>query len=106
MDENNTTSTTTMTQQKKEMLEKILTALVPYRDMAEWFLLIVQEKWNDKLKEELYQEILKQIKNINSKTQQEKIKNALKELKEKSESVTKMEENDAEKMLDDFIQNL
>ena len=95
-----------MSPQKKETLKKILEALIPYRDMAEWFLLLLKEEWNEKLKEDLYQEILKEIRNINSKSQQENIKNALEKLKEKAESVAKKEENNAEKMLNEFIDSL
>ena len=95
-----------MTEEKKQALQKILESLIPYRDMAEWFLLILQEGWNDELKENLYENIIEEIKNINSKTQQENIKNALQKLKEKSEQTTKADEEDAEKMLDDFINNI
>jgi predicted component of type VI protein secretion system len=95
-----------MTEEKKQALQKILEALIPYWDMAEWFLLILQEEWNDELKEKLYQNIIKEIRNINSKTQQENIKNALQKLKEKTEQTTRADEEDAEKMLDDFINNI
>lgn len=95
-----------MNPKKKEILQKILEALIPYRDMAECFLFLVNEEWNEQLKEDLYQEILKQIRNINSKAQQENIKNALQKLKEKAESLTKKEEDDAEKILNEFIDNL
>ena len=92
--------------EKKQALQKILKALIPYREMAKRFLLILQEEWNDELKENLYQNIIKEIKNINSKTQQENIKNALQRLKEKSEQTTKADEDEAEKMLDDFINEI
>jgi predicted component of type VI protein secretion system len=95
-----------MTEEKKQALQKILEALIPYWDMAEWFLLILQEEWNNELKEKLYQNIIKEIRNINSKTQQENIKNALQKLKEKTEQTTRADEEDAEKMLDDFINNI
>jgi predicted component of type VI protein secretion system len=95
-----------MTEEKKQALQKILEALIPYWDMAEWFLLILKEEWNDELKEKLYQNIIKEIRNINSKTQQENIKNALQKLKEKTEQTTRADEEDAEKMLDDFINNI
>lgn len=84
----------------------VLEALIPHRDMAKWFLLLLKEEWNEQLEEDLYQEILKEIRNINSKSQQENIKNALEKLKEKSESVTKKDEDDAEKMLNEFIDSL
>lgn len=92
-----------MSSQKKETLQKILEALIPYRDMAEWFLLLINEEQNDELIENLYQEILKNMKNIKSKGQEEKIKAALQKLKEKSEKVTKTDEKEAEKMLDNLL---
>jgi len=54
----------------------------------------------------LYKIIIQEIKNINSKTQQENIKNALQKLKEKSEQITKADEENAEHILDDFINNI
>jgi predicted component of type VI protein secretion system len=95
-----------MSESKKQALQKILEALIPYREMAEWFLLILKEEWNDELKEKLYQNIIKEIRNINSKTQQGNIKNALQKLKEKTEQTTKADEDEAEKMLDDFINEI
>ena len=95
-----------MTHEKKKILKKILTALVPYRELAEWFLLLLEEKWNEEIEEKLYQKILREIRNINSKTQQENIRTALQKLKEKSETVTKTEEKEAEEMLDDFMNNV
>ena len=95
-----------MTSQKKEILQKILEALIPYRNMAEWFLLLLNEDWNDDLKEELYQEILKQIKEIKSSSQQEKVKKAINQLKEKSEKIIKDDENEAEQILNDFLNNI
>ena len=95
-----------MSESKKQALQKILEALIPYREMAEWFLLILKEEWNDELKEKLYKIIIQEIKNINSKTQQENIKNALQKLKEKSEQITKADEDEADQMLDDFISSI
>ncbi len=95
-----------MTHEKKKILKKILTALVPYRELAEWFLLLLEEKWNEEIEEKLYQNILREIRNINSKTQQENIRTALQKLKEKSEIITKAEEKEAEQILDDFIDNI
>ena len=95
-----------VTPEKKKILKKILTALVPYRELAEWFLLLLEEKWNEEIEEKLYQKILREIRNINSKTQQENIRTALQKLKEKSETVTKTEEKEAEEMLDDFMNNV
>jgi len=95
-----------MSLQKKQVLKKVLQVLIPYWEMAEWFLLLVTEEWNDEIGEKLYQEILKEIKNINSGAQQEKIKSALEKLKQKSDETTKADENEAEQILDDFINNI
>lgn len=95
-----------MSKQKKQALEKILEALIPYWDLAEWFLLILNKGNNDELIEKLYQEILKEIRNIDSESQQKQIKTALQKLKEKSEQVCKEDENEAEIMLEDFINNI
>ena len=95
-----------MSESKKQALQKILEALIPYREMAEWFLLILKEEWNDETIEKLYKEIQENIKNINSATQHEQIKTALQRLKEKSEQITKAEEDEADQMLDDFISSI
>lgn len=91
---------------KKQALQRILEALIPYWDLAEGFLLILQEEWNDELIEKLYQQILSEIRKINSEEQQEKIKTALQKLRERSDAVTKSDEQDAEEMLNDFIDNI
>ena len=95
-----------MPSQKKGILQKILSALIPYWEPAEGFLLLLQEESNDEIIEKLYKEILENIKNIKSSTQQEQIKTALQRLKERSEQVTKAEEEEADQMLDDFINNI
>lgn len=95
-----------MEESKIIMLKKILNELVPYWEPAQGFLLLLNEQWNDELKEHLYEQIIMQIKNITSKNQQEQIKSALQKLKEKSESSIKADEEYAEKMLDDFINDI
>lgn len=100
-----------MSENKIRMLKKILTELIPYWEQAEWFLLLLNEIWNDEsnneLFEKLYQEILQNIRSINSKIQQEQIKNALKNLKEKSEMEIQSDQHEAEEILNDFfIENI
>ena len=58
------------------------------------------------LKEKLYQNIIKEIRNIKSEKQQENIKNVLQKLKEKTKQTTRADEEEAEKMLDDLINNI
>ena len=91
-----------MTEEKKQALQKILEALIPYWDMAEWFLLILNEEWNNELKENLYQNIINEIKNINNKKNRNNIKQALKNI-QKKEYLEKQKENE---YLEDLINNI
>jgi len=91
-----------MSPQKKQALQKILEALIPYWDLAEWFLLIL-EKWeNDELIEQLYDKIKSEIKKINNEKNRKNIKNTLKQIKKKEEK-EKQEENE---YLEDLISNI
>jgi len=91
---------------KREALIMILSKLVPYWDMAEWFLLIAKEEWNDGLIDLIYCDILKNIRNINSINQRTEMKNVLELIKEKSAISMRKDEQDAENILNDFINNL
>ena len=84
----------------------ILSKLVPYWDMAEWFLLIVKEEWNDDLVNLIYGDILKKIRNITSINQRTEMKNVLELIKEKSAISMRKDEQEAENILNDFINNL
>lgn len=87
-----------MNTEKKLALQKILEALVPYWDIAEWFLLLLQEG-NDELMLALYDTIWKEIRNIKNKDQRQKINKALQEIK--------LEEGKQEnKYLDDLISKI
>ncbi len=91
-----------MTQEKVQALNKILKALIPHWDMAEWFLILLQEEWNDELIERIYERIIIEIKSINSKKKRKDIKKDLKKLKEKEEKENK--KND--EYLEDLINNI
>ena len=91
---------------KREALIMILSKLVPYWDMAEWFLFIVKEEWNDDLVNLIYGDILKKIRNITSINQRTEMKNVLELIKEKSAISMRKDEQDAENILNDFINNL
>lgn len=68
----------------KEMLKKILKSLIPYWDMAEWFLLMLEEDEDDEeLITNLKKLIIPNIKKIEDKNQKQKISNQLKALKNK-----------------------
>ncbi len=91
-----------MTPKKKQALQKILEALVPYWDMAEWFLLLLKEWWNDELIEQLYNKIKSEIKKINNEKNRKNIKSALKNIKKKEEK----ERNEENEYLEDLINNI
>ena len=91
---------------KREALIMILSKLVPYWYMAEWFLFIVKEEWNDDLVNLIYGDILKKIRNITSINQRTEMKNVLELIKEKSAISMRKDEQDAENILNDFINNL
>lgn len=88
--------------EKKKTLQKILEALVPYWDMAEWFLLIIKENNNEKLIDTLFETITKEIKSIINKKNRKDIKKALENIKYK-EQKEKKEEN---KYLDSLLNNI
>lgn len=91
-----------MAPEKKQALKKILKALVPHWDMAEWFLSLLKEWWNEELIEQLYDKIKSEIKKINSEKDRKNIKSALKNIKKKEEK-EKQEENE---YLEDLINNI
>ena len=91
-----------MNPKKRQALEKILEALIPYWDMAEWFLLLLQEWWNDELIEQLYNEIKSEIKKINGEKNRKNIKNILKKIRNKE----KNEKEKDDKYIEDLINSI
>lgn len=84
--------------QKKETLKKILEALIPYRDLAEWFLLLTEKTKDEELINALYELICNQIKSIKDENKRKSINKALKQIKEKEE-----EENEGN---NEYLENL
>lgn len=91
-----------MTPQKKETLEKILKALTPYRDMAEWFLSLLDNNEDENIMDSLYDIITNEIKKINNENDRENIKKSLKKIKEQEEK-EREEENE---YLENLINNI
>lgn len=91
-----------MTPQKKELIKKVLEALIPYRNMAEWFLIILQNEWNNEIKETLFENIINEIKNINNENDRNKIKSTLEKIKEQENK----EKEEEWKYLDELINNI
>lgn len=91
-----------MTSEKRKALQKILEALIPHWDIAEWFLLILQTWWNDELIEQLYKNIKEEIKNIKNENDRKNIKKTLKSI-QKKEHIEKQKDNE---YLEDLINNI
>ena len=91
-----------MTPEKKQALQKILEALIPYRDMAEWFLLLLENNKDENIINTLYNTIINEIKNINNENDRKNIKKSLEKIKEQEEK-EKKEENE---YLKDLINNI
>lgn len=91
-----------MTSQKKQALQKTLEALIPYRDMAEWFLWTLQETENEELSEALYDTISMDIKSIKDEKKRKIVKNALEKIKQHE----KIENRETEQYLEDLIDNI
>jgi len=88
--------------EKKQILQKILEAIVPYWKLAEWFLLILNEEWNDELIEQLHNIIKEEIKNINNEKDRNNIKQALQKI-QKKECQEKQRDDE---YLEDLINNI
>ncbi len=91
----------------KETLKLDLTRLQPYRDMAEGFLLILDEcnEEDENLVNDLYNDIIQNIKNIDSKEQLQKISNELKTIKERELIEEWKDKKDIEE-LENLISNM
>ena len=66
---------------QKESLKKILKALIPYWNLAEWFLTIIDETNDKELEKQILSMIYKWVKSITSEKDRIKIKKKLTNVK-------------------------
>jgi small-conductance mechanosensitive channel len=92
--------------ENKELLIKILKAINPYRNLAEWFLTIVENSNDENLINTILIEIQNWIKSIKSQRNREKIEKEIKEIYEENNIKTKEDKENADKFLDNFIKNI
>lgn len=90
---------------RKDSLKLILTKLKPYRNMAEDFLLMLEESEDEKLISKLYELIIQNIKQIKSKDQLHRISNELKKIKE-NESIQDWKDKQDIEELESLIDNM
>lgn len=92
--------------QKKQLLINILEAINPYRDLAEWLLILIKSIDEEFIIDSLLSRIQTWIKVIKSTREREKIKNEIKEVYVKNNTKIQQDKNNAEKVLEDFINNI
>lgn len=93
-------------EQKKELLVNILKAIDSYRDLAEWFLTIVENTKDDNLINNILIEIQNWIKLIKSQRKRENIKKEINKIYEKNNNKTEQDKEKAEEFLENFINNI
>lgn len=91
---------------KKELLLQILERLIPYRDLAEGFLLLVKESEDSEFIDEIYQLLLVNMKKISSQQVKETIQKKIEELKTKEAKLQVKECAEIEQMFDNLLDNL
>lgn len=90
----------------KQLLINILNTINPYRDLAEWFLTIVQNTDDDNLIKYLLIEIQNWIKSIKSKRSKDEIKRKIKKISDENNKKNKKDKEEADKILEDFIKSI
>ena len=93
-------------EQKKQLLIEILKKLEWHRELATWFLIIVEKTWNEKIINQLLKLIQKWIKSIKEKNIRTKLINRIKELQKKWDKEQEESNNETENLLEDFINNM
>ena len=91
---------------KKQALQRILEALIPYWDLAEWFLLLLKESKEESLYDEILNMVYKWVKSIKSIKERDKIRKKIIELHNKYDYEEKKDEEIAEKILNEFIDQI
>lgn len=93
-------------EQKKKLVIKILTKLLPYWDLAAGFLVLVKEAPDDIFIETLLSLIKKQIATIKDKHKKQTILSEIdkiKKIKSYEEQMNKQDKEEAERMLDFLV---
>ena len=91
---------------KKQTLIDILTKLIPYRELAEWFLALVKETHDEDFIQSLFFLIKKQISSIKDEQEKQSIVAQIKKIKidkSKEIEVTQNDKEEADKILDDLV---
>jgi len=93
-------------EQKKQLLYNILKQFVWYRDMAPWFLVVLEKAWSEKLIDDLLNIIQKWVKSIKNNRIRIKLIERVKELQKKWDLDKAKDSENADNILNEFINNL
>ena len=93
-------------EQKKELILRVLEKLEWYWDMAPWFLVIIEKAGNEELIDDLLKLIRTGIKTIKNKRIKEKLVSRVKELQRKWDLEQEQNWEEADNLLEDFINNI
>ena len=93
-------------EQKKQLLISVLKQLEWHRDLAPWFLVIAEKSENEKIIDDLLKLIQTWIKSIKDKRIRTKLVNRVKELQMKWDLDQERNREEADGLLDDFINNI
>lgn len=91
-----------MTPNKKKALIKILEKLIPYWDLAEGFLLLIKVTEDEHLEDRLLELIYDQVKKIENKEKQKKIREQISVLKQHN-AMMELDRKEAENLLDSLL---
>ena len=92
--------------EKKKILIKILKQLEWHRNLAQWFLVIVKKTENEKIVDDLLKTIEIWMKSIKNKRIRTKLVKRVKELQKKWDTDQEKNNNEANNMLEKFINNI
>ena len=94
---------------KKILIINLLEKIKPYWDMAEWFLVVVQQSDNQDILDELWGFVYTWIKTITDEKKKELIKNQLiqiKSLRLTEEESSSKDQKDADTILDGLLNDI
>lgn len=101
--------TTNILMQEKQILENLLKRLLPYWELAEWFLVLVQATDNQNFIDGIWKLLVKAIKSIHDENKKVQIKKQLikiKKLRSQDQEDHTKDVKIADAMLDDLINSL
>ncbi len=93
-------------EQKKQLIMDILKQLKSHRDLAPWFLVIIEKTWSEEIIDELLKLIQTGIKSIKDKRIRTKLVDKIKELQKRWDIEQEKERKESDELLEKFIDEI